>query len=286
MRISNEELTPCNLKPGFFKVPNKNYSVSTEGEAYSYYIKKVYSSKTVDVDFDKRYASAYLEHIHVLMAETFLQLPEGMSRAEVIPNHKDGNKANNHIDNLEWTTRSGNLIHAYETGLRKENIRLKSKNMETGKVNEFLSIWGCARHFKVNGGRVHGYIHRKIREAAFLGTHLLVRIGEDFPSDEESKSWKVADNRMSVVVFNKSNNTAVIYQTATHAAKAINVKQGTLAKRLRRAAEIDRYYVDCDEYVIVPITYAQDYMKFVKTDYRSDTWVRTYAPPVRTKKSC
>lgn len=283
MRISDDQLTPCEFMKGFFKVKGKDYSVSEIGEAFSYYTKKVYSSSTVDVDFEKRYASAYREHIHVLMAEAFLQIPEGLSRSDVIPNHKDGDKSNNHIDNLEWTTRTGNLIHAYETGLRTENIRLKSKNIETGQVNEFLSIWDCARHFKVNGGRVHGYLYRKIREAAFLGTHLLVRLNENFPSDEESRNWKVADNRMSVVVFNANSETATIYQTATHAAEAIGIKRGTLAKRLRRSAELDRYYVECDGWVIVPIQHAQEYMKFVKTDLRSETWVRTYAPPSRRK---
>lgn len=32
-------------------------------------------------------------------------------------NHKDGNKANNYISNLEWCTQSENMKHAYRTGL-------------------------------------------------------------------------------------------------------------------------------------------------------------------------
>ncbi|MBO4736598.1 MAG: HNH endonuclease [Paludibacteraceae bacterium] len=32
-------------------------------------------------------------------------------------NHKDGNKSNNHADNLEWTTRSENIRHGFTTGL-------------------------------------------------------------------------------------------------------------------------------------------------------------------------
>jgi len=34
-------------------------------------------------------------------------------------NHKDGKKGHAHLDNLEYVTRSGNLEHAWATGLRK-----------------------------------------------------------------------------------------------------------------------------------------------------------------------
>lgn len=36
---------------------------------------------------------------------------------KVLVNHKDGNKLNNHIDNLEWTDHSKNAKHAFDIGV-------------------------------------------------------------------------------------------------------------------------------------------------------------------------
>jgi hypothetical protein len=53
--------------------------------------------------------------VHRLIALTFI--PNPLNLPEV--NHKDGNKQNNHIDNLEWCNDSQNQKHAYEIGLQK-----------------------------------------------------------------------------------------------------------------------------------------------------------------------
>jgi hypothetical protein len=53
--------------------------------------------------------------VHRIVAEAFLPNPQGFRCV----NHKDGNKLNNNLDNLEWCSHSQNEIHAYETGLKK-----------------------------------------------------------------------------------------------------------------------------------------------------------------------
>ena len=56
---------------------------------------------------------------HRLVAEYFIDNPNNYP----IVNHIDGNKANNHIENLEWCTHSQNNIHAYKNGLNKSKKR-------------------------------------------------------------------------------------------------------------------------------------------------------------------
>lgn len=59
--------------------------------------------------------------VHRLMMIAF----KGYDEKRPIVNHKDGNKLNNSLDNLEWTTSSENNRHAYATGLKSADYLLK-----------------------------------------------------------------------------------------------------------------------------------------------------------------
>lgn len=57
--------------------------------------------------------------VHRLVAIALIGPPPDLERSEI--NHVDGNKHNNDFENLEWVSRTENLEHAYDTGLRTEN---------------------------------------------------------------------------------------------------------------------------------------------------------------------
>lgn len=53
--------------------------------------------------------------VHRLVAEHFI--PNDNPKLTV--NHKDGDKTNNRVENLEWVDRSEQMLHAYKLGLKQ-----------------------------------------------------------------------------------------------------------------------------------------------------------------------
>ena len=126
-----------------------------------------------------------IKPIHRLVAETFIPKSNGYSEV----NHKDGNKKNNNINNLEWVTRAENIKHSYATGLHIHSPECKPVSqidIDTGQIiNEYKSINEAAKQLGirhesisacVNGvtNSYGGYKWKKIdREIGKVGSRML-----------------------------------------------------------------------------------------------------------------
>lgn len=141
------------------------YYVSSDGEVYDR-VKKMILKTFIRSGYE--YASifytdssAHLAGIHRMVAITFLDKPEEATEV----NHKDGNKKNNHLSNLEWVTRSENIRHRiYELG-ETTPIGAPQKVMcvETGKV--YKSHAEAARKTGCNRKSISACIAGKLKHA-------------------------------------------------------------------------------------------------------------------------
>lgn len=105
----------------------------------------------------KRHGTRKNKYIHRLVAEAFLYKPNGMNYV----NHKDYNKKNNDVENLEWCTQKVNIRHS------SQNMR-KPHNSKPGKSGERY-IYCNKKGYAVN---VHG---KYIGTFEFLGEAIKAR---------------------------------------------------------------------------------------------------------------
>lgn len=64
--------------------------------------------------------------LHRLVALTFIDNPGNLPQV----NHKDTDKLNNHVDNLEWISNEGNMQHAFKNGIYKERDKTTILNIK------------------------------------------------------------------------------------------------------------------------------------------------------------
>lgn len=148
--------------------------------------------------------------VHRLVATTFIP---NTDPKKIFVNHIDGNKQNNHVSNLEWVTTQENNIHAYQTGLRPDNKRVLAKDIDTGEILEFNSIWECGRHFKTNGGTIHRILNKPQIRPFKLKYDLTFKGSEfnGFTKDDVVMLEENGSNRLVIAINKDNENDSIIF---------------------------------------------------------------------------
>lgn len=118
--------------------------------------------------------------VHVLVTAAFL----GRKPSGVCINHRDGDKSNNALSNLEYVTPSQNQRHAYATGLRR---RMSGESHHQSKLTE---------------GQVHEI--RALRRAGLSLKEIGSRFGVGFSNVSKictNQSWAESDDAADAISF-------------------------------------------------------------------------------------
>ena len=154
-------------------VDYEGYYITTDGRVWSEKSKKFLSQfphKNGYLLCDLYHDGKRKQHkIHRLVALTFIPNPENKPQV----NHIDGNKANNHIDNLEWASAKENTKHAWDSGLansisgvRRTDSKLSEEDVKYIRENYVPKSkeFGCralAKKFNVSPPAISNVVNGK-----------------------------------------------------------------------------------------------------------------------------
>ena len=111
----------------------------------------------------RKNGTANVALVHILVATAFLENPNNLPTV----NHKDGNKCNNSILNLEWASYSENNIHALKIGLRNpRGCRITQYSLNGEFIKEYRSVCEAARQTGFSRGGISHCINGRCKTSS------------------------------------------------------------------------------------------------------------------------
>lgn len=162
----NPEAVESKEYPGFYHVPGfDRYVINVHGTLIDTKLKreKTWYTQRPTTHLSGRYRNirrgyriarlihedGHKKHIfqHRVLGILFVECDGDVNA--LIVNHKDGDGGNNAISNLEWSTYSENMIHAYSAGLCSTR-KVIARKVATGEEIVYRSAAECARAFNLS----------------------------------------------------------------------------------------------------------------------------------------
>lgn len=172
-------------------VMKQTLSKDNKREGYGYYVvnlRKDGQSKVVQV--------------HRLVAENFLENTYNLPTV----NHKDGNKQNNDVSNLEWATYRENNIHALNNGLRKpRGNKIAQYTLKGDLVSIYKSACEASRVTGIGRGSISHCLNGRVTQA---GGFAWIKIEKcnDYLIDEST-----VDDELPSEVQERINSEDIVY---------------------------------------------------------------------------
>ena len=129
-----------------------NYTITKDGKIFRNYDNKemlgCVNQQGYKV-FGPRFEGKKIQaKVHRLVAMLYIPNPYNLPQV----NHKDGNKLNNNVDNLEWCDSKHNINHAHKNKLAtNEHLKKKVKQINPS-TNEIIAVYDSYREASIKTG--------------------------------------------------------------------------------------------------------------------------------------
>lgn len=177
--------------------------------------------------------------VHQLVALTLL--PHPRDTYQLVVNHRDSNKKNNHPRNLEWATYKENNFHAYKEGLRSLTVRkIRLKNIESGEEVLVAGYQEMARYLNALPQGVHQAMTRRVNEGLPYKGHL-------FKYEDDKRTWddlircggfKKKDLPDEIACKNMRSGDVIVYDSLGQMKRDLGIRAFMVRRLLNERAMI------------------------------------------------
>ena len=163
-------------------------------------------------------------YVHRLVAGAFIPNPDSLPEV----NHMDGDRQNNHLSNLEWVTRKGNIRHAIDTGL----LKFQNRYTEDTFVSMLQEV--------IQGTSYQSLTQKYDYKVPFLSTKLR-KVAKKYGLEQElnqallaqkvrrNKQAAPKQKRLRVAQYTLDGEHIATYDSLSEASRAIDIGSGAIS---------------------------------------------------------
>ena len=221
--LENEEWREIDYKKIFSEniLTDKKYYVSNLGRFKNIYGQIMDNYKVNENGYIRVYIYKKTIALHRLVAYTFLENPENKEQV----NHKDGNKLNNKVENLEWCSNAENQKHKFEIGLGNNFTRkVKQYDLNWNLIKEYDSIVLAAKEMNVSKGTIRGVLIKYGKTAAGY----IWKYSDDVNIDFSEKISINENKGRSVGQYDLNMNLIKIHNSIADAGRNVGVHKNNI----------------------------------------------------------
>ena len=147
---------------GFSSFTMDDYEITTDGKIFNKRFGRYLKPQLNNKGYSRVCLCGKFYFVHRLVAEKYIPNPNNLPQV----NHKDGDKTNNSVDNLEWISNQDNRKHAIENGLHFQGEKCSWSKLTQEDVNYIrnhtdMKQIELAKMFNVNRSTIGDVIHNR-----------------------------------------------------------------------------------------------------------------------------